>query len=123
MPRGQYPRKKSAVCLRGHDTTAPKNASRTCRECSNIAKDRERRYRVALLSVYKHAAGCADCGYRAHAQALQFDHVRGEKCFDISKNVKLRWASIEAEMAKCDVVCANCHAVRTASRLVANAPR
>jgi len=45
---------------------------------------------------------------------MDFDHVHGEKDGDISQ---LRWrvgaARLEAEIAKCEVVCANCHRERS----------
>ena len=64
--------------------------------------------------------GCADCGYRLHPAALQFDHLPGTgKLLNLSTlrasfsgNLK----DIDAEIAKCEVVCANCHAIRTANR-------
>lgn len=44
---------------------------------------------------------------------MDYDHVRGEKIKDISD----MWAGdkdlILAEIAKCDLVCANCHRIRT----------
>jgi len=46
---------------------------------------------------------------------MEFDHVRGKKLFNLSKppyNLK----RVAAEIAKCDLVCANCHRLRTASR-------
>ena len=39
-----------------------------------------RRERVAQFKLVR---GCADCGYREHACALDFDHVRGRKAFTI----------------------------------------
>lgn len=68
------------------------------------------------LNNYKLERGCVDCGYVGHPQALQFDHVRGVKRFNIGSKVKLAWSTLLDEIAKCDVVCANCHAVRTAER-------
>lgn len=69
------------------------------------------------LTAIKLAAGCADCGYNAHAEALDFDHRPGQqKSFTISEVAGRKWETIIAELAKCDVVCANCHRVRTASR-------
>ena len=60
---------------------------------------------------------CADCGKRFPECAMDFDHRDGEsKSFAIGA---ARWRSIEqllAEMAKCDLVCANCHRVRTRLR-------
>jgi len=58
---------------------------------------------------------CADCKNTFHPEAMEFDHVRGKKLFNLSKppyNLK----RVAAEIAKCDLVCANCHRLRTASR-------
>lgn len=53
-----------------------------------------------------------------HPQALDFDHLPGfPKTRDVSQMVYAnKWEPIEAEIAKCEVVCANCHRVRTESR-------
>lgn len=61
------------------------------------------------------ARGCADCGYRGHAAALDFDHLPGSvKLFDIGGSVaKYSLEVLLAEVTKCEVVCANCHRVRT----------
>jgi hypothetical protein len=72
--------------------------------------------RRKLVADMKQAAGCADCGYDKHPEALQFDHVRGRKLFNIATHVTDRWERLLAEIAKCEVVCANCHSVRTYRR-------
>jgi hypothetical protein len=60
---------------------------------------------------------CADCGHRFPAVSMDFDHVRGTKLFNISESVhKKSIDEIAEEMAKCDLVCANCHRVRTQQR-------
>jgi hypothetical protein len=47
---------------------------------------------------------------------LEFDHL-GDKSFNIAKGLRDRgWDALIAEIAKCDVVCANCHRRRTAVR-------
>ena len=58
-----------------------------------------------------------DCGNSFPLCAMQFDHVRGEKAANIAvlRSRGNRAAMIE-EIAKCDVVCANCHAIRTCLR-------
>jgi hypothetical protein len=61
--------------------------------------------------------GCADCGYNTHAAALHFDHLPGfDKLFGIGNSGNRTWESILQEIDKCDVVCANCHAIRTYTR-------
>jgi len=63
------------------------------------------------LSEIKLAAGCMDCGYNKHSAALDFDHVRGTKSFNISRSDR-PWEVVLAEVKKCDVRCANCHRAR-----------
>ena len=60
---------------------------------------------------------CLDCEEQFHFMAMEFDHVRGEKICDVSRMVFCSLEAIVAEAAKCDVVCANCHRVRTWKRL------
>ena len=49
---------------------------------------------------------------------MDFDHRDGEvKLFDVSKGMlSLGRAKVLAETAKCDIICANCHRIRTATR-------
>jgi hypothetical protein len=74
------------------------------------------RQRIAVIRAYvskiKMERGCMDCGYKAHAEALDLDHVRGVKRKNVSQCTTI--AEAADEMALCDVVCANCHRVRHA---------
>lgn len=60
---------------------------------------------------------CTDCGQRFPPYVMDFDHRPGEtKCFNLAiaaGQTRLSWERMEAEIAKCDVVCANCHRIRT----------
>lgn len=58
---------------------------------------------------------CADCGVRYPSFVMDFDHVRGEKRANVSQlaGIGASEPAILAEIAKCDVVCANCHRERT----------
>jgi hypothetical protein len=66
---------------------------------------------------------CSDCGRRYPHYVMDFDHRQGEKkCFNLSiaaGQTRLSWAKMQAEIAKCDVVCANCHRERTHQRNLA----
>ena len=97
---------------------------KTCRNSKNRVYDRTRseaglrldmmnRSRIHRIKLER---GCIDCGYRKHAEALTFDHTRGEKRCDVSQMMSRRWEHVLEEIAKCDVRCANCHAVKTAER-------
>ena len=73
--------------------------------------------RAEYVRRYKMKRGCVDCGYRKHPAALDFDHRPGTtKIRDIKRGQQLGWAALMEEIAKCDVVCANCHRIRTAER-------
>lgn len=73
----------------------------------------------SLVQSIKMQRGCADCGYNAHGVALQFDHMdEFDKKNTVSNLIRsdYGWDTIMAEIAKCEVVCANCHAIRTKER-------
>lgn len=76
-------------------------------------KDRRRQFVLEYLREHP----CVECG-ESDPVVLEFDHVRGEKLADVAtlvhshRNMK----ELEDEIAKCEVVCANCHRRRTASR-------
>lgn len=61
---------------------------------------------------------CADCGGRFPKVCMDFDHVRGEKVNSISRMIHMgySWKEVIAETEKCEVVCSNCHRIRTAAR-------
>lgn len=49
---------------------------------------------------------------------MQFDHVKGDKQFDLARahDAASTLQEVVDEIAKCEVVCANCHAERTYKR-------
>ena len=62
---------------------------------------------------------CADCNIAYPPYVMDFDHRPGSsKSFTIGANTfgGVSMARLEAEMSKCDVVCANCHRIRTYER-------
>ena len=69
------------------------------------------------LAEIKETSGCVDCGINNHI-LLDFDHIRDKK-YNISRMIHdgFSWAAIKKEIAKCEVVCANCHRIRTYNRL------
>ena len=71
--------------------------------------------RYAFLIEFFKSNPCADCG-ESDPMVLEFDHL-GDKLFNIAQGVRDRgWQVFLDEIAKCDVVCANCHRRRTAKR-------
>lgn len=80
------------------------------RELNGIRKAERRQFIKDYLSCHP----CVDCGY-TNVDALEFDHVRGIKKYNISHMVanKFTLRDIELEILKCDVRCRNCHIIRT----------
>jgi len=71
----------------------------------------KRKERLDRLSAIKRASGCVTCGEQDPI-CLDFHHRNpSEKIDSISKmaNTKVAWSIIETELAKCSVICANCH--------------
>jgi hypothetical protein len=86
-----------------------------------IARQRQRTrdFRVrnrAYVDEYLRLQSCVDCGID-DIIVLEFDHVTGKKRAPISKMIHTAapFATIDAEIAKCVVRCANCHRRRTAA--------
>jgi hypothetical protein len=86
------------------------------RDQSQAAKQaRQRRLRAHILDFLREHP-CVDCGEHDPV-VLEFDHL-GSKTAAIAALVSATasLAVIDAEIAKCEVVCANCHRRRTARR-------
>jgi hypothetical protein len=68
---------------------------------------------MVRLDAIKAATPCADCGRQFPAPAMDFHHRDpADKTFTISQRRGMSWAKLEAEIAKCDVLCAVCHRLR-----------
>ena len=62
---------------------------------------------------------CADCGNRFETCCMDFDHKDGSsKLFNIGTMFAHHYSMelIKEELAKCELVCANCHRIRTRNR-------
>ena len=80
-------------------------------------RDRRRELREWISGI-KSSTPCTDCGGYFHPAAMTYDHLPGhEKRDDISSLVAGGYrGAVVTEMAKCEIVCANCHAIRTFRR-------
>ena len=81
---------------------------------STYPRKREFYQKIALLKQ----DSCMDCGLKFQPVAMDFDHVRGTKVATVSQMNSFSWGRVILELAKCDLVCANCHRIRTNSRVV-----
>jgi len=83
----------------------------------HIARKRERWRANARMLDRIRDVPCADCSRRFPPCAMQFDHRDGTaKMRAVTRTINRSPATILAEVAKCDIVCANCHRDRTYRR-------
>lgn len=75
-------------------------------------------YMRKVLRRYKLMKGCSDCGYRKHHAALEYDHVpeKGQKLHNIGDMARYSRKKLKEEIAKCDILCGNCHNIRSFKR-------
>ncbi len=82
-----------------------------------VNKQRERRGEQRKIIRDAKSVPCSDCGREYPYYVMDFDH-REDKLANISQ-MPVKYNSFEildAELAKCDVVCSNCHRIRSYER-------
>jgi len=81
----------------------------------SIAK--QKAYLAQYLRDLKTKTPCVDCGINYPYYVMDFDHVRGQKHANVMELVStLSKKKIDEEIAKCEIVCSNCHRIRTHMR-------
>jgi hypothetical protein len=84
----------------------------------SIAK--QKAYLAQYLRDLKTKTPCVDCGINYPYYVMDFDHVRGQKHANVMELVStLSKKKIDEEIAKCEIVCSNCHRIRTHMRKIA----
>lgn len=112
------PRRNNVVECKKHPNStfaySPDGRAR-CRTC-RVEGVRRRRNKLKEDLVAYCGGRCVDCGYSENVKALEFDHLRDKKypMAVLISGVKRTLAFKEVE--KCELVCANCHRIRTAER-------
>lgn len=86
----------------------------------NQERRRRKEKRAAIVNRYKCMKGCADCGIKGlPPYVYDLDHLDPESKLDhvsVLINQVRPWNIIRKEVLKCEVVCANCHRIRTEER-------
>ncbi|MEK7551692.1 MAG: hypothetical protein AAB532_03775 [Patescibacteria group bacterium] len=83
-------------------------------------KNIERKKMLAVFVNELKYKPCKDCGIIYPPYVMDFDYIKGqEKLNSVARLIHNGWskAKLLEEMAKCDLVCANCHRIRTYKRL------
>lgn len=101
------------VAMLGLSLDAPRE------EIARVWHLHQRTNRKRVLNEFKRRP-CMDCGQRHPPVCMDFDHRPDEeKVRDISKLVmNCNLDGLLEEIGKCDLICSNCHRIRTYKRLL-----
>lgn len=74
------------------------------------------------IKQLKESTPCVDCQVQYPYYVMDFDHIksaskRGRRSFADFVNRGWSWERLLTEISKCDIVCSNCHRIRTQKRL------
>jgi hypothetical protein len=102
----------------GKDRTRRNGLREQCKSCRNEkaaqtqVKSRER---MKMWFDEQKNKPCMDCGRKFPTCCMDFDHTGEDKVEIVSRLVGSMAPKerILAEIAKCDLICANCHRIRT----------
>ena len=106
------PENQVAAVKRHYEANKEKIKARTARR--NKKQRRINKEYVAFIKLLSH---CIDCG-EENPVVLEFDHIRGKKRGNISdmSHQSFSIETIQLEIEKCEVRCANCHRIATYMR-------
>jgi len=104
-----------ALCEFGKDKSREDGLNPTCKACKRFDPKHKARIEKlkSIVNDYKLKVGCSRCGFDKDAVALDFHHTDNSKDVNVSAMVS-RHRSLErvfAEIAKCVVLCSNCHRI------------
>lgn len=103
-------------CLKEANKTHYLNNTQIYKARAIERNERVRAENRRKLFEYLSTHPCIDCGI-SDIRVLDFDHVREAKLANIASLLRYSsWSHIEAEIAKCEVRCANCHRIKTIER-------
>jgi len=87
-----------------HQSHYQQNKSKYIEDTRLRKKEKIKRWRA-----FKATLNCVKCGEN-HPACLDFHHINGKKDFNIGHKLTwYGWARLMKEVAKCEVLCSNCH--------------
>ena len=93
------------------DITQRYHASCKCARSVRKKEDKKRYIDTAMAALGMELK-CSKCGYNEYREALEFHHTEpSNKMFNIADAHKHSAASLLVEMAKCEILCCNCHQI------------
>jgi hypothetical protein len=106
--------KPQSVCKECHSIYRKKHYENNKQKYIKKAANNKNKYRNDYYE-WLSTKSCVDCG-NSDIRVLEQDHLR-DKSFSIAKMVgSVPLVTLMKEIEKCEVVCANCHRIRTSSR-------
>lgn len=115
--RGEGLQGTCKTCKKEYDRKFHKRRSIKALERKNeLVKNRHKKLRDKIWVIKSDS--CTDCKYRFHPFCMDFDHLENKE-INIADMLSLNYSlkKVLEEIKKCDLVCANCHRLRTWNRL------
>ena len=79
-----------------------------------ISIKKQKEFLARYLKELKEKNPCMDCKISYPYYMMDFDHVRGTKQPNVAEIINtLSKKRLDEEIAKCEIVCSNCHRART----------
>ena len=101
--------------LRGSKRPGQYQAS--CNECRKEIMTKKKRHISELVKRWKLRKGCQRCGFKAeHSCQLDIDHIVPKRSAGNDRQaINTSWCKsrLKKELSKCQVLCANCHRLKT----------
>lgn len=84
-----------------------------------VSVSKQKAYLAKYIQELKEKTPCMDCKMQYPYYVMDFDHVRGIKHKNVAELIpSLSKKKIDEEISKCEIVCSNCHRIRTHLRKV-----
>jgi len=86
---------------------------RICNSCNT----KIRRYLAKAKAIRLLGGKCQRCGWQGHQSGYDFHHINpDDKEFSIGQVSNISWRRLEPELAKCELLCRNCHSIEHSNR-------
>lgn len=89
------------------------NAEKHKKKVAEINEQRMIEVKAFLLN--EKSKPCKDCNISYPPYVMDFDHITDNKKYNVSNMIRKRFSieKIKNEIQKCELVCSNCHRLRT----------
>lgn len=106
--------KTCTICKKQLSGRQTKFCSIGCKNISHQSYERQyaRGVERKLILIKMFGGGCGSCGYKKNLAALHFHHIEAdqkEHKLDMRQLSNRTWQAVLDEVAKCILLCANCH--------------